>query len=504
MEFIYKILLKGRGKFILAKYVKFLRGTPTAYKNLAVKDNDTLYFIYEEDESNAVLYLGTKLIAGSNSSNDNTGLINNLSDLKDVLISEDIIDNSFLTYDSKNSKWINKTLEDLIFIGGTDLSAGKAGLVPAPEANQTDLFLKADGTWSAPEINHIILTLHNVSKRDHSEILEETTESLNNISGDIVIIKDALNENKWQYTAYVYDEHEWHAMDGNYNAENVYFTEDLITTSAIGNIELTNGQAIIPTAGKNLKEIFNTIFVQEKNPIIKQPSLSVISAQGKGYEVGNKITTSYSATFNPGSYEFGPATGVTVDEWIISDTNGNSASSAAASLGEILITDNLQYSITVTAKHGAGSIPQTNLKNTYSEGQIQSGEIVKTISSMYGYRNGFYGTATEKKEIMDSADIRKLSASNRALMEKETINVNIPIGAYRVIFAYPANLPPLTSIVDVNGLYSQILNSFTQDEVLVFGANDYNAIPYRVYYMDFANAYNESNIFIFTIGEEED
>jgi hypothetical protein len=42
-------------------------------------------------------------------------------------------------------------------------------------------------------------------------------------------------------------------MDGNYNAENVYFDEDLITTSAVGNITLTNGSATIAAAGKNLK-----------------------------------------------------------------------------------------------------------------------------------------------------------------------------------------------------------------------------------------------------------
>jgi hypothetical protein len=52
----------------LANYVKFLRGTPAAYANLAEKNKDTLYFIYEEDESNGLLYLGSKLIAGS--SND--------------------------------------------------------------------------------------------------------------------------------------------------------------------------------------------------------------------------------------------------------------------------------------------------------------------------------------------------------------------------------------------------------------------------------------------------
>ena len=35
----------------MAKYVKFLRGSPEAFAKLKHKDSDTLYFIYEEDEA---------------------------------------------------------------------------------------------------------------------------------------------------------------------------------------------------------------------------------------------------------------------------------------------------------------------------------------------------------------------------------------------------------------------------------------------------------------------
>jgi hypothetical protein len=61
----------------------------------------------------------------------------------------------------------------------------------------------------------------------------------------------------------------WQAMDGNYNAENVYFSEDLITTVNVGNIELSGGKAIIPSSGKNLKEVFEAIFVKEETPEIE-------------------------------------------------------------------------------------------------------------------------------------------------------------------------------------------------------------------------------------------
>jgi hypothetical protein len=65
----------------VANYVKFLRGTPTAYNNLATKDSDTLYFIAEKDATVGKLYLGSVCIAGSL---NEEGLVDYLSELKDV------------------------------------------------------------------------------------------------------------------------------------------------------------------------------------------------------------------------------------------------------------------------------------------------------------------------------------------------------------------------------------------------------------------------------------
>ena len=46
-------------------YVKFIRGTPTAFAKLTQKDNDTLYFISETNSKKGSLYLGEKLISES-------------------------------------------------------------------------------------------------------------------------------------------------------------------------------------------------------------------------------------------------------------------------------------------------------------------------------------------------------------------------------------------------------------------------------------------------------
>jgi len=88
----------------LANYVKFMRGTPKAYEMLLAspeKPNvDTLYFISEADSTNAVLYLGEKLIAGGGGA---AGKIS-LSELTDIALSTDLADKSILVYDTASGK----------------------------------------------------------------------------------------------------------------------------------------------------------------------------------------------------------------------------------------------------------------------------------------------------------------------------------------------------------------------------------------------------------------
>lgn len=128
-------------------YVKFVRGTPQQYRALIHKNADTLYFICEEDEATAELYLGTKLIADSDASFGGT---NFLSQLNDVFINEGLSHSQLLIYDAVSQNWVNKSMEEAlsVFIGATDMSRGKAGLVPVPKVGQKDFYLKGDGTWS--------------------------------------------------------------------------------------------------------------------------------------------------------------------------------------------------------------------------------------------------------------------------------------------------------------------------------------------------------------------
>lgn len=285
-------------------------------------------------------------------------------------------------------------------------------------------------------------------------------------------------------------------------ADEVIFDEDLLTTTAIGNIQLENGQALIPAKGKTLEEVWKTIFVKESNPTIVQPSVSLTLNQAATVcEIGTKTVISYDASLYPGSYSFGPETGIVPTSWEISDTADNKSTNPSGSFPEIQIIDNMTYRLTATAKYGDGAIPLTNLGNEYPEGQIKTGSKSSSASSgsITGYRNSFYGTLTEKGDLTSDV-IRGLTGkSGRALTNGASFSISVPVGALRVVIAYPATLRDLTSVKDVNGMNAEIVSGFTKQTVAIEGANAYTAIDYKVYVMDFANANDTANKLTVTI-----
>lgn len=113
-------------------FVKFQRGTLTAYNNLRVKDPDTLYFVYTDINSQyGSLYLGEKLI----SSGDITVVSPSLSDLTDISLS-DIQDGQILVYNNSNQKWENLDLATAIQNAGIEMGNVINNIVP--EEGQSD------------------------------------------------------------------------------------------------------------------------------------------------------------------------------------------------------------------------------------------------------------------------------------------------------------------------------------------------------------------------------
>ena len=289
-------------------------------------------------------------------------------------------------------------------------------------------------------------------------------------------------------------------ITGNIDADTLFFTKDLVFTQAFGKYSPdSSGSVTIPTETNDMsiQDLLESAFSEEKNPTITQPSTSVTLTGAGSKEVGTEFTPQYSVGFNKGSYSYGPDTAVTVTGYEVTDTNSGSSTTQTGSFTKFTVGDDTNYKVNVTTSYGDGAIPKTNLGNDYAAGQIKAGSKTASSAAVTGYRNMFFGTMATKPSDITSADIRALTTKQAKGNVTDKV-INIPVGAMRVMFAVPSD-KQITSITDTNGLNAQILGSFTQTTAQVEGANDYTAIGYKVYYMDYAAANDTANTYKVTV-----
>lgn len=167
----------------MVNYVKFLKGTPSAYTALEPKDSNTLYFITAPNATVGKLYLGDILVAGSVDS-DGSDIVDSLSELIDVNLAG-LKTGQVLSYNG--SEWVPVSLPEAVnastMIGATKDTAGAAGLVPKPEAGDHNKFLRGDGTW-AELVNGEIDVSQFVGQED-LDAIEDKIETLEEGQNDL-------------------------------------------------------------------------------------------------------------------------------------------------------------------------------------------------------------------------------------------------------------------------------------------------------------------------------
>ena len=308
----------------------------------------------------------------------------------------------------------------------------------------------------------------------------------NPFKGDFGIVKEKLSpEGKYQYTAYIYDGENWAAMDGNYDAENVYFQKDLTITAPIGVQTIpSSGSKTLATTGKNLKQVLDMIVASEKNPSTTQPSVTLNSSNIGAKEVGTNIAIAYSFATNPGSYTYGPATGVTFSGYEAT-FNGETLNTASGTFTSVQVVDGTSLSISGKCASSEGAIPLTNLGNPYEAGKIAAKNYTPSKGTLTGYRGWFYGYYNGTTAIADPAAIT--SAQLRAFGTKTNFPTTMNTSQMQqMFFAAPKGRVSSVSISNaVNGAPLTV----TKGSASVEGANGYTAAEYDLFYV--ANAVAE-------------
>ena len=196
----------------MANYVKFQRGSEQAYNNLAVKNQDTLYFVYNgNDSTTAKLYLGNKLLSGIGEGTS----VTSLSALEDVLITGTPPAGSFLVY--TDGKWVNKSVSAVASMIAAeqslgikintnqfkfDVATGNLELVGFSDAASGAIAFKGtDGTlsWGTPKIiSDISDNLNNLNTNLES-IINEKIAAMNHLVYKKVDSLDNATDNNTIY-----------------------------------------------------------------------------------------------------------------------------------------------------------------------------------------------------------------------------------------------------------------------------------------------------------------
>lgn len=320
--------------------------------------------------------------------------------------------------------------------------------------------------------------------------------------GDMAIIEQKFGDvlkadgTRTSRTAYSYDGEKWCAMDGNYNAKNVYFDGDFTYTNAIGAIGAPDGgSGKLAASGMSVEAFMASILAKEANPETTQPVASVTLSGGGKVEAGTHRNISYTASLSAGSYTYGPATGV-VAGTVTASFDGQTKTGATGTFDNVVADGTKRLSVSIT--HNEGAVPKTNLGNPYADGKIAAGTKTATASQTFvGVRHMFYGPMTTDAEL-NSENIRKLRHSEAKTGTISTFGAGE--GAKKVVVAVPASMN-VTKVLMPSAMNADATANFVKQagSVQVEGAEGFTAAAYNVWVYKPASI-DSSETYAVTIG----
>ena len=344
--------------------------------------------------------------------------------------------------------------------------------------------------------------------------------------GDVFVVTTIVDGTTYEQSAYRYDGADWAAMTGAVDASKVMLRDDIILAgnyTQVGNItKSANGTSTLPAKGKSVAAVLTDILSKRLQPsITAQPSISGFALTGaKAVEAGTSLANANytAATLNPGTYQYGPETGVEATNWKVeritdqgteqvasqdaasltagSDNNGGDGFVIGDQGGEGVV-NSLKYKLTVT--HGAGVTADDNLGDDSSPAvSITAGSKTKETSAYTPFRNVFYGASTTKPTL-DSAAIRALTPTGKAYAAG-SLTINVPAGAQRVVIACDATKTGVTKVINQTAMNADVTATFSKSTVPVEGAEGYTAINYNVWVFEPAVPYENTATLVVTLG----
>ena len=350
---------------------------------------------------------------------------------------------------------------------------------------------------------------------------------------DYAVVNKYITSGVIEKTAYtairIGDNIIWKALDGNYDAENVYFGSNLIATENVGTISIPeSGSTTVNVSGLNLQQALMKILAKEKYPSVSSPSVSIRFTNAATVEYGTTITPIATVSFNAGSYQYQPSTDVTIQRGTITTTNTTSSINNVGTFTfpDYCITPDTNYggqtyTASVSVEHNAGITPLTNLGNNATvsipdaEGDavsaIPSGTItVNSSNSFSGYAAGrIYGYVTDNSTFSGTdASANTSIITNNSSMSKSsngtingTFTINVGIGARTIYIGAYGTGRSLTKVLNTT-VNADMTTSFTKvgDNIPINGKTDRFTGGYTIWSYTPATPYETNATLSVTIG----
>lgn len=392
----------------------------------------------------------------------------------------------------------------------------------------------SDSLALASEVNEAIgniksdsatyIVIRGEGQSDDDCLASAVPEGTQLVGGDICIIKTLVagTTDKYLYTAFVWDvttgeDGAWKAMDGNYDATNVYMTSNITLAGSYTNVGNLNKGSNTATKeyvakGKSIADILSEMLSQDTQPaIVANPAVSLtLKVNGANvtkdttYEAGTTLTLGYAASLSAGSYTAFAgqvATGVTASGWSASIRKGTSDATMTAIAGTELTTasgtftgnaitlaDGQWYDVNVSATHGAGAVAKTALGKTSSpEVKIAAGTKSANSVNLKGYNNGrFYGCISDgayyitnkcneaaypTSTKLTSAKVRSLNKQGSSTATG-TFTINVTAGTKTIVIAALGSNRTLSKVLNTT-VNADMTEGFKKDAgTLVVAAAD--------------------------------
>lgn len=343
---------------------------------------------------------------------------------------------------------------------------------------------------------------------------------------DIAVIKTRVDEKDYEYSAYIYLTDKWVALNGMVDADKVILRSDITLAgnyTQVGN--LTKGQtatAKFAVKGKSVAAALLEILSKREQPrITANPAVSGFALAGaKAVEVGTKLTAAQfsGAKLSAGSYTYGPATGITAQSYKVdrvcdpaSLSKENVAQAAAGednnnATGFIIgddtgyasnVVKSLKYKITINHNEGAQAVDNLGSPSNPVV-KIQAGSKSQETASYTGFRKYFYGTTTDTVQL--TSDIVRGITNSTAGYRAQTLTVQVPAGAARVIVACVATAKGVTKVINKTALNADITATFVKSTLAVEGAGGYKAVDYNVWVFQPASPFENAATLEVTLG----